>query len=168
MHNQSEVGCCKSLTYMNPSTTSHKRDWEATQKKTDNNSFKCNSPKQISYNTLPQVVLSLDLSCKLEEITTVWTLFYCPSFIAKPEQWKNPNEHNVKLVGFHRQNPCEHRLTFGLLNLHKWAIRLLQTTLPNNGMAYIQSQWRIQGVPPAHAPPTGPDSFILTYKFFET
>ena len=24
------------------------------------------------------------------------------------------------------------------------------------------------GAPPAHAPPTGPDSFVLTYKFFET
>ena len=28
-------------------------------------------------------------------------------------------------------------------------------------------QWRIQGAPPARAPPTGPDSFILTYKIFE-
>ena len=33
---------------------------------------------------------------------------------------------------------------------------------------YTLIQWRIQGAPLARAPPTGPDSFVLTYKFFET
>ena len=31
----------------------------------------------------------------------------------------------------------------------------------------MRTFWPIQGAPPAHAP-KGPDSFVSTYKFFET
>ena len=33
---------------------------------------------------------------------------------------------------------------------------------------FTPSQWRIQGGATGACPPKGPDSFVLTYKFFET
>ena len=43
---------------------------------------------------------------------------------------------------------------------------LVKGNLCGNAQGF-STQWRIQGAPPARAP-TGPDSFVLTYKFFET
>ena len=34
-------------------------------------------------------------------------------------------------------------------------------------VTFLDDHWRIQGARPARAPPKGPNSFVLTYKFYE-
>ena len=43
---------------------------------------------------------------------------------------------------------------------------LLQADKTQGGLHLVQ--WRIRGSAAGARPPTGPDYFVLTYKFFET
>ena len=65
--------------------------------------------------------------------------------------------------------PAQHTLTLHLLMF----IFTSQLLLVKRGISLFNHfwdilHWRIQGAPPARAPPKGPDSFVLTYKFYET